>query len=375
QRLTRLSLDQDWPEQVLAFQRQVWLPFLGEEGSMRPVSARETSGLQLFRHFIGEVELALAEQVIVIPDGPLWNLPFDLLQVPEKNSPYWIEKHAYSLAYSGSWWYELSSNRAESTLPNGMLAMAPDFPLVPPPNNLLASRGFLGPLLNNRAEALMLKDRYRAQVFLDGEANLNNFRAQAGKHRIIHLSTHGLAAEEDMALSLLAFAAPGDTLVLAQDSFPRIGALFAGELYQMQLDADLVVLSACETNVGISRRGEGVQSLSRGFFYAGARSLLASQWQVSDQSTRQLMDVFYQALDQGATKDDALRQAKLRLLEDGWEPYFWAGFSLIGQAQPVQLYAKPGYGWVVVAVVSLALLLSIRLFRRRKVKPASNENS
>ena len=364
----RLPLEQDWPEQVLAFQRQVWRPFLGEESPVMPVSAREISGLQLFHSFIGEVESSLSDQVIVIPDGPLWNLPFDLLQVPDENSPYWIEKHAYSLAYSGSWWYELNANRRESAQTKGMLAMAPDFPLTPPPSSLLASRGFLGPLLNNRDEVLMLKDRYRAQVFLDEAANLNNFRAEAGTHRIIHLSTHGLAAKEDMALSFLAFAAPGDTLVLEQDSFPRIGALFAGELYQMQLDADLVVLSACETNVGISRKGEGVQSLSRGFFYAGARSLLASQWQVSDQSTRQLMEVFYQALDQGASKDEALRQAKLRLLEEGWEPYFWAGFNLIGQAQPVQLYVKRRLGWLGMAIAGLAILLGLGLVRRKRLK-------
>jgi CHAT domain-containing protein len=95
----------------------------------------------------------------------------------------------------------------------------------------------------------------------------------------------------------------------------------------------MVILSACETGRGQLMSGEGITGLSRSFFIAGARSVVVSQWNVSDISTAQLMKDFYQELVNGATKAAALREAKLRMLRSGSEtrhPYYWAPFVVIG---------------------------------------------
>ena len=92
--------------------------------------------------------------------------------------------------------------------------------------------------------------------------------------------------------------------------------MYAHEIYQLDLNADLVVLSACETGYGKFNQGEGVMSLARSFMYAGTPSLVVSLWQVNDQSTAIIMQLFYEKLEKGMPKDIALRQAKLEYLKN-----------------------------------------------------------
>ena len=106
------------------------------------------------------------------------------------------------------------------------------------------------------------------------------------------------------------------------------------EIMRLRLNADLVTLSACRTGLGKMVSGEGVLGLTRAFLYAGSRSVVASLWNVNDTATAELMKIFYQNLRRGLSKDEALRQAKLRLLhgkQQNWHhPYFWASFVLVG---------------------------------------------
>lgn len=101
----------------------------------------------------------------------------------------------------------------------------------------------------------------------------------------------------------------------------------------MRLDADLVVLSACETALGEEQGGEGISGLSRAFQWAGARSVLASLWTVPDESTADLMKAFYSSVARGVPRDEALREAQRAILGRGGDaahPYFWAAFELFG---------------------------------------------
>ena len=130
-------------------------------------------------------------------------------------------------------------------------------------------------------------------------------------------------------LSSLAFTENKDSL---EDNF-----LQAYEISRLHLKADMVVLSACETGFGKFEQGEGVVSLARSFMYAGVPSLIVSLWQVNDQSTAIIMDVFYKNLAQGMNKAEALRQAQLSWLklknpdyEHPEHPYYWAAFDLVG---------------------------------------------
>jgi len=145
-------------------------------------------------------------------------------------------------------------------------------------------------------------------------------------YRYVHFATHGLVNESKPELS---------GLILAQgnQSFED-GILYLGEIYNLNLNADLVVLSAYKTGLGKIARGEGLIGLTRGFLYAGANNLLVSLWQVNDVSSSNLIVDFYQQLLEGQSKSGALREAKLRLLESHTKyakPYYWAPFVLVGK--------------------------------------------
>jgi len=131
------------------------------------------------------------------------------------------------------------------------------------------------------------------------------------------------------------------SLAGADDTYD--GFLQMSEIFNLRLDANLVVLSACDTGTGKLRRGEGLIGLTRAFMYAGTPSVAASLWKVNDQSTSLFMEFFYQNLKEGQSKADALRQAKKHLMQTrAWSdtvseeqsfaaPYFWAPFVLIGR--------------------------------------------
>jgi CHAT domain-containing protein len=107
------------------------------------------------------------------------------------------------------------------------------------------------------------------------------------------------------------------------------------EVFNLRLTAESVVLSACETGVGKRVGGEGLITLARAFFHAGARSVVVSLWQVRDESTRDLMVRFYRGLDTGETRVEALRHAKLQMIQGGRfaHPFYWAPFVLVGDTR------------------------------------------
>jgi CHAT domain-containing protein len=143
----------------------------------------------------------------------------------------------------------------------------------------------------------------------------------------IHLATHGVFNRNKPSWSYLLFAPPQDSApVLARD-----GLLTAAECYNLELDAELVALSACETARGELKPGEGLVGLTRGLLYSGARGVLVSQWKVPDEATSRLMQLFYRHLLSGLSKAKALQAAKESMRKSGFaHPYYWAAFVLIG---------------------------------------------
>ncbi|MEL6131754.1 MAG: CHAT domain-containing protein, partial [Bacteroidota bacterium] len=116
-------------------------------------------------------------------------------------------------------------------------------------------------------------------------------------------------------------------------SYPGLSGLYLSDLFQQQLQAELVVLSACETGVGKLYEGEGVASLARGFTQAGVKSLLTTLWSVSDEGSALMMRHFYEKMKKGKTKSAAIREAKLQLIEERSEfaaPFYWSGYILMG---------------------------------------------
>jgi CHAT domain-containing protein len=199
----------------------------------------------------------------------------------------------------------------------------------------LAARGSAGPELTRlpstgyEAEAiaaLVPDDRKLVAQGFDASRSAV-LQAELHQYRYIHFATHGLVDSRHPALSSLVmsqFDERGD---------PQNGFLRLHDIYGLDLAADLVVLSACETALGREVRGEGLLGLSQGFMYAGARSLIASLWQVPDRATAELMTKFYTfMLNDGLAPAEALRKAQLAsAAERRWsDPYFWGGFVLLG---------------------------------------------
>jgi CHAT domain-containing protein len=193
----------------------------------------------------------------------------------------------------------------------------------------------LVPLPEAETEAKAIARMYghdRSKVFLGRNAREATFKSLAGGYNVIHLAAHGFLDDTNPLYSYM---------VLAQGKFNQgeDGLLTAREVLSLKLNANLVVLSACDTALGGVRAGEGMIGMTWAFFVAGVPSTVASQWSVETNSTTRLMVDFHQNLtpQSGASargdKAEALRKAQLTLLDHERYalPYYWAGFSLVGR--------------------------------------------
>ena len=211
------------------------------------------------------------------------------------------------LAKLNNWWNFLKGDRL---LKNEILVLGN--PVTPMPKLQSAAK-----------EAETIARLYKTQAFLEGEATESILRAKAEESAIVHLAAHGEYNNRNPLFS---------TIYLAKDEQDRHdGLLEVHEVYGLNLArANLVVLSACETNIGDLSKGDELVGLNRAFIYAQAPTVIASLWSVDDESTRLLMEQFYSYLRQGTSKAKALRQAQKVVRETYPHPFFWAAFSLTG---------------------------------------------
>jgi CHAT domain-containing protein len=182
-------------------------------------------------------------------------------------------------------------------------------------------------LPGTRREADALKTDFPdARLQTEDKAQEAIAKSEAGNYRYLHFATHGLFNDAVPMLSSVVLAQPPKDS--AEDGF-----LTAREIFNLDLKADLVVLSACDTARGEKKSGEGVVGLTWALFVAGAPSQVVSQWAVNDAGTAKLMQAFYANLKAKQPKGAALRAAELSLLKDGehGHPYYWAPFILFGE--------------------------------------------
>jgi tetratricopeptide (TPR) repeat protein len=270
------------------------------------------------------------QRVIFVPQGPLFLVPFAALQ--DEQGDYLIQHHTPLLAPSIqvlSFTHDLAQRRPASTndLSNILIVGNPTMPqleLVPG-----EPREALPALPGAEAEARAIGEVLSTTPLIGAAATETTVASRMSQARIIHLASHGLlqygSAEE---LGIKDF--PG-AIALAPDG-AQDGLLTASEILNLPLQAELVVLSACNTGRG-RITGDGVIGLSRSFIAAGVPSVLVSLWAVPDAPTAELMTAFYQALQTNPDKAQALRQAMLTTLEKYPNPRDWAAFALIGEAQ------------------------------------------
>lgn len=280
------------------------------------------------------------KHVIIIPDEKLHALPFDLLVFHGKPL-----LNTMSVSYRYSSHLFRKANTELDTSPASFLTLAPVFDLEQNIHSeytmmedeeyrdIFEDNGSFIPIpatLDEISELteLLSNSGMRTRSLQRLDANMENFVRYASEYDIIHLATHGFSNSNEPEKSGLALFYGVNALDVNQH--PTAGLLMLGQLSRLDLQADLVVLSACKSGYGTIQRGEGIMGISRGFISAGANHVVASLWKVHDQKTKEFMVTFYSYVLEGHNYHQALRLTKLSKKREGWLIMDWAGFILIG---------------------------------------------
>lgn len=376
---------------VVSFRKTLYGYFLtenaGEEVFQESGAAYASQALSLYELLFPNMGIALPERLIIVPDGVLGYLPFETLLTAAPADPLAFKSHAYllhqhqlSYGYSAALLREMQSRGAGKSV--RLLAFAPDFSVTDgapiagrggqdfaEPEAADAQRGDLGPLFFNAAEAKAITQLFAGTGYYGQAASRTQFLKTAPDYNVLHIATHGKTNDRESDFSFLAFSPEVDS---GEQSL-----LYVRDLYALELQADLVVLSACETGLGRLYRGEGIASLSRGFAYAGAASIITTLWGVNDQRTATFMESLYGQLKLSLPKDEALRISKQQHLDqsDNYyaHPFFWAGYVAIGDMKPLQTSQSMGIWMAVGFLLLIATGASWLLFKR--FQPVASKES
>ena len=296
------------PAEIDAFRRQL---------AARDLDYRRTAEA-LYRELLGPAEARLKGKSLlgIVPDGPLWDLPFQALAAPGGKSL--LEQMAVFYAPSLTALRETVRLASAAAPPERtLLAIGPPDATLP---HATAEVRELGRLYGPRA----------ADVFTGAEATEQRWKSEAPRYRILHLATHGVLNSNNPLFSYLKLGRGTDGL--------EDGMLEAREMADLDLHAELAVLSACETARGEFRGGEGSVGMSWALMMAGTPTLVVSQWKVESASTTQFMLALHRTLHHGLSagpltgKAEALRKAALEVAADPQfrHPFYWAGFTMLG---------------------------------------------
>jgi CHAT domain-containing protein len=279
------------------------------------------------------------KELLIIPDGELHYIPFESLLLSKDPTDYFIKSNQINYSYSLS--FSKQNETVQRRYDTEFTGFAP----------IKFSYDDLYSLPKSNIEISAIKKNIKGMTFLEEVATKNNFLTKSNTSNIIHLATHADASSNPW----IAF---------------RDTKLQAHELYSYQNNAELVVLSACNTSVGDIAYGEGVMSLARGFFYSGANTVVSSLWETNDKVTAEIMESFYSHIKEGASKSDALHQAKLDYINTSnlsqQSPYYWAPFILIGEAD-ASLYPSNSKIIYTLIFISIILIICILYIKRKKI--------
>jgi len=301
-----IPLNAAWPD-VLALVEKLAFQFSKFQYGKAYYERNRAALVQGTREALEKLGLALvaplwehvsaSRSIIVVPHGPFHSLPFHALRT---RGHYLIETHAVSYAPSAAV-LKFCWRRQTAT-------QTPGRPLLVgiPDERISRVRDEIQALANIFTDA---------KVLIGEEATFEQVKQSASSSNVFHLAAHGLFRPEAPLLSSIKLA---DRWLAVQD------------IYDLDLNASLVTLSACETGLGHDAGGDDMVGLVRGFLYAGAASLIVSLWTVDDESMTRLVTGFYANWRAGISRAEALREAQMALLEEYEHPYYWAPLNLIG---------------------------------------------
>lgn len=316
------------------------------------------------------------KKIIIIPDGVLYNLSFEILTPLKINSFKELATKSLLANYTISYQYSLFLVQAQtvpSKLSNNFIAFAPGFsdkikaaytssstdPLQVDKNYFsLLPQPFTIDL------AAKIKDAFGGRAFLHDQSTESSFKLNAGNNKIIHIGTHAESNNNHPEYSRLIFAKN-----MSDQSDDN--SLYVDEIYNCDLTSNLTVLTACESGKPGYQDGEGMISLAHAFNYAGSESILTGLWKIDEQASALLLDVFYENLKKGLDKDEALRLAKLSYLGKAegrmLAPQYWAGLVIMGDTSPIVLPSKsPLSNWIIAGIILLVVVGAIVVWLKNK---------
>ena len=321
---------------------------------------------QLFKPFEG---LGGASEIIIVPDGPISHLAFGTLArnpKPSQNPNYLVKYYAFTYSPSVSLWIQERdkprSQLSSASTSQYFTGFAPSFkeePAAVEPELVAGNRPrkTLEAIPGAQQEVSFCSDMFDGTIRVGDQATESAFKGKASQSKILHLATHGIVSDQSPAYNKLLFRKEAQS---AED-----GNLYTHELYNLDMHADLVVLSACNTGYGPIKQGQGHMSLARGFKLAGCQNILMTLWPIKDQVSTELVKDFYQNLADGQSREKALQQAKLTYLAShdrtNSNPHFWGSFVLMGSSEPIQSISAAGsnnglYLWLIGSGVLLLIL-------------------
>ncbi len=332
---------------------------------------------RLYRDLWAPLESKIrGKRVVILPDGPLYNLNFELLtpkpiaNLEDLRSHSLLDRYIFSYHYS----LPLLTKMEPTPGPTGsFMAIAPGFTsemkqsytravedsdLLDASYLSLLPQPFVTELVSQTSRKL------GGKAILNHEATKQRFSALDSGYSILHVGSHAESNNVNPDLSRLLFAKN-----LADTTHINDNSLYAYEIYDLELPSRLTVLTACETGKPSFQPGEGMVSLAHAFDYAGSESLITSLWRIDETASAAILDSFYKQLGSGLSKDEALRNAKLEYLSAsrgrGLHPQYWAGLIIMGDPSPVELPGS-GSGWWIVLLVLAVLTGGIVFYRTRK---------
>jgi CHAT domain-containing protein len=306
-----------------------------------------------------EEKLSGRKRLVVVPDGPLIQVPFETLVtrfepgVAYNKLGYLLNTHIVSYGFSGSYFVNERkvAKRSPSLLAFGFTGVS----------DVRAPDAGLAAIAGSETELIALSNKFPGGTFLYGaDVTESKFKKQAVNYDILHLAVHGSSdTGQDYAA----------TLYFRDTDGPDDGRLYWYELYSMNLKASLAVLSSCESGIGKTYKGEGMLSMANAFTFAGCSNVVMGLWKVDDQVSVKLMDTFYSELLQGMALDEALALAKRAYLASADQvsanPKLWGSLVAYGDAQivkPDELHT----GWFILAVTALIGGIFLLMRKARK---------
>jgi len=326
----------------------------------------------LYNKLLNPLKESLAhKKITIIPDGKINYIPFDALieSIPDTTKliqfnrlDYCIKKYNFNYSNSANLLFKFKAPATKFNIKT--IAFAPEynnetFPVGPEKQLALA------PLPGVQKEVDNIAKLVKTSIFKGIDASEKNFRKNVESFDILHLAMHAFINDSLPKYSRLAFSQnPQD------EEFISEGWINTADIYNLNLNAKLTVLSACNTGIGQLKKGEGIMSLARGFQYAGCPAIIMSLWEVEDNAGTKIMSSFYKNFKSGKAKDESLREAKLEYLKSAnsrqAHPHYWLSFVSIGDNSP--LYKSYDFYFFVLLIIALSGIAIDQVIRMKKAR-------